>query len=345
MKLDVIGAVEACYASRADEGAWLDGILAALEPLDQGLGLYAQIFRWSPAGAWSLERSVVKGAFPAEALVEVASRNRVMPRDMLQRIYAPGVGYALRREPQLRQIGADLFRGAGMDDAVGAIASEPDGRSVLVAIPIRSGGRYLPPRTLHQLTLLSAHLGSGLRLRRALGVADGHGSAREAEAVLDPKGRALDAHGEAKERSGRERLSEAAHRMEQARGRLRRADPDEALRLWQGLVHGTWSLVDCYDADGKRYLIARRNEPGVTDPLALTPRERAVLAFAAMGHQNKYIAYLLGLPDATVSNCLAGAQRKLKVESRSELICRFAGVVRQRSDTPRSLAEPPRIAE
>jgi DNA-binding NarL/FixJ family response regulator len=108
--------------------------------------------------------------------------------------------------------------------------------------------------------------------------------------------------------------------MENARGRLRRSDPDEALLLWQGLVDGTWSLVDQHESDGKRYLLARRNAPDVRDPLALTPRERVVLAFAAMGHQNKFIAYLLGLPVSKVAGHLAGARRKLRVTSRAELI-------------------------
>src|SRR5512143_2854719 len=75
-----------------------------------------------------------------------------------------------------------------------------------------------------------------------------------------------------------------------ARRRVVRADPDEALQLWRGLVDGTWSLVDHHDTDGKRYLLARRNQPGVREPTALTQNERSVLAFAAMGHQNKYIA-------------------------------------------------------
>jgi DNA-binding CsgD family transcriptional regulator len=148
----------------------------------------------------------------------------------------------------------------------------------------------------------------------------------EAEAVLDPTGRALDATGEAKGRGARASLGEAVRLMEKARGGLRRAAPDEALRLWQGLVDGTWSLVEHHEADGKRYLLARRNHPGVREPTALTRQERSVLAFAAMGHQNKYIGYLLGISPSSVSVLLHSAQRKLGLASRATLIRTFAAV-------------------
>ena len=73
-------------------------------------------------------------------------------------------------------------------------------------------------------------------------------------------------------------------------------------------------------------MLARRNTPRVKDPKALTQRERAVVGFAAAGHQDKYIGYLLGLAPATVSGHLRSAQRKLGLASRIELIQRFATV-------------------
>jgi DNA-binding CsgD family transcriptional regulator len=60
---------------------------------------------------------------------------------------------------------------------------------------------------------------------------------------------------------------------------------------------------------------------------ALTRNERSVLAFAAMGHQNKYIAYLLGFSPSAVTSHLRSAQRKLGLSSRGDLIRTFARVV------------------
>lgn len=61
---------------------------------------------------------------------------------------------------------------------------------------------------------------------------------------------------------------------ERARGRLRRATPDEALRTWTALVRGHWTILEGVERDGKRLLFARRNPlgaPGLLD-LSCDPR-------------------------------------------------------------------------
>jgi len=40
-----------------------------------------------------------------------------------------------------------------------------------------------------------------------------------------------------------------------ARGALRKRDPEEALRLWQGLIRGRWTLIDWFDTDGRRFVL------------------------------------------------------------------------------------------
>jgi DNA-binding CsgD family transcriptional regulator len=80
------------------------------------------------------------------------------------------------------------------------------------------------------------------------------------------------------------------------------------------------SLVDHCERDGRRLVLARRNRPDVNDPKALAPRERDVLAYAALGHSNKYIGYMLGLAPSTVAEHLLRAERKLGVGSRGEVI-------------------------
>ena len=57
---------------------------------------------------------------------------------------------------------------------------------------------------------------------------------------------------------------------------------------------------------------------------ALTSRQRAVLAYAAMGHQNKLIGHLLGLSASAVSFHLESIRQKLGLASRAELVWRFA---------------------
>jgi hypothetical protein len=158
---------------------------------------------------------------------------------------------------------------------------------------------------------VAAHVAAGLRLRRKLHRAGSSHEALEPQAVLTPSGRVEHATGTASMPSARERLRTAALAADRARGPLRRKDPDEALQIWRGLVAGQWSLVDWFDTDGRRYVIAHENAPIAPDPRALTERERQVAGFAALGHSNKLIAYELGLSPSTVGVLLARAKKKV----------------------------------
>jgi DNA-binding NarL/FixJ family response regulator len=109
--------------------------------------------------------------------------------------------------------------------------------------------------------------------------------------------------------------------------RINRSDPGEAIRLWQWLAAGRRSLVDSFDSDGRRYLVAHRNDPDLAAPNALTLSERQIAGYAAMGHANKLIAYELGLSESTVATHLGSAVIKLGVRSRADLARLFAGTI------------------
>ncbi len=337
MTFDVIQAIEACYAgAHQPDAVWLKGVLESLRSLGADDG-FAEIFHFDAEGQRIVECRV-KGRAPLDAMfADMDEFAETAPRAEVRAHWAPvpPIDYALARaaraggeapalvarktaSSRLRDFGSSPYR-----DAVGIFSGDTDGRTVQISfgIPKASPAR-LPRRTQNQLTHFSAHLTSGARLRNAL-YRDQHTT----EAVLDPSGRIVEAEGLAQAKESRERLSDAARRIDRARGRLRRAQPDEALQLWQGLVDGTWSLVEQCESDGKRYIVARRNPPGVRDPKALTLAERSVLAFAAMGYQNKYIAYSLGYSPTAVVTRLRSAQRKLGLTSRAELIAWFAALV------------------
>jgi DNA-binding NarL/FixJ family response regulator len=88
---------------------------------------------------------------------------------------------------------------------------------------------------------------------------------------------------------------------------------------WRGLVAGRWSLVDHVDRDGKRFLVARKNDPDAPEASGLTLRERQVLAARARGLSLKLIAYDLGLSIAAVGKSLQVGMAKLGVSSDAEL--------------------------
>lgn len=336
MKLDCVKVLETGYARATGEETWLGSLAASLEPLAEGRGVLVSSFDFGASGQGL--RSLVPSADVPEPVARayrelflLASRG---PPALRQTLFAPppcvcrSSHRVARLEDGLRAQVARVFAGTGVRECLGVAAVEPDGTGLLVSVPCERE-ISLAPRTVHQLTLVAAHLCSATRLRS--GAAD-PSAGRDAtglpdvEAVLTPSGAVRHATGEATGVAARASLAEAVRSVERARGRLRRTDPEEALAIWSALFDGRWSIVECTESDGRRSLLARRNQPGVHDPKALAPAERHVLAYAAMGHSNKYIAYALGVATSTVSSRLATAIRKLGIRSRRDVIELFGGL-------------------
>jgi DNA-binding CsgD family transcriptional regulator len=141
--------------------------------------------------------------------------------------------------------------------------------------------------------------------------------------VLTPSGKLEHAEGEAKLEAARESLHSAVVTIEKARSRLRRSDPAAAISSWKGLVASRWSLIDEFETGGKRYVVAQRNDVRLQGLSALTDREIQAVAQAALGNNNKLIAYALGVTASTVSVLLHRAARKLGTTTRRELIAAY----------------------
>lgn len=77
-----------------------------------------------------------------------------------------------------------------------------------------------------------------------------------AEALVDPTRFVVsEATGDARGAEAATTIREAARLVDKARGPLRNQDPEEALRLWEGLVRGRWTLLDWFDTDGRRFVL------------------------------------------------------------------------------------------
>ena len=321
MKIDCIRVVEAGYAPAPTPEAWLSQLLEPFESLAIDHGVLAIAFDLQDARP-RLKELAPRG--PVSAAVAKAYRKlwdvvERGPAAIGQAVFAPppSVCWATNRGAGLPEsVRGEIrpfFAAAGMWDYLGVVAIEPRRSGICVSIPYAREVR-IPPRTIRQLTRLTAHLCSAMRLRSRAGSPEG------VEAVLDPSGRVQHAEGDARPAPVRASLAEAVRSVERARGRLRRTDPDEALAIWQALFDGRYSIVERSEADGRRFLLARRNEPSIEDPRALRPSERDVLAYAALGHSNKYIGYLLGIAPSTVATRLASGLRKMGLGSRREAI-------------------------
>ncbi len=328
MKPDLLRVVESAHDLGGQDRHWLQGVTDAVGPfLDDGYGAYGTFVDASrPARLRS--RVVVRwrghdaGAH-AIFLVNNRESNSAATGERAARAFRPTQSIATASET----LGAETFRAVvgdtvqvfpGCQDSAAVLALSPRGVGCLVTAPLSRTHRY--PRSAKQLwARLVAHVVAMQRLRCSLEAAAVR-RRDEGEAVLSPSGRVEHAEGPAQAVSARELLRAAAVESERARGRLRREDPATAVEMWRALVAGRWSIVDRFDRDGKRYLVAHQNEPDAIGPRTLTDRERQVVAFVAMGHSNKLVAYELGLSESAVGAYLCGARRKLGIRSRLDLV-------------------------
>lgn len=204
-------------------------------------------------------------------------------------------------------------------DSFNLIAVDATGRGcVLIANLAQVAPRLLTAGEVAFWGRLAAHLAAALRLRRRFRARNTAAALQDAEALIDGTGRVAHAAGRATAPRAREALREAARRLDAAR--TQRLDARERLSLWRALTAGRWSVCDAFDSDGRRFVIARPNEPSAPAGALLSERERQVVAEVALGRSNKLIGYELGISPSTVSAHLATASRKLQVRSRLELI-------------------------
>ncbi len=327
LRIDCLAVIEEAYAPALSDEAWLENLLAPFEPMALGSGVLARMFRIAPSWETRQVASASRGVTPerAAAFQRFFTEVERCPPIVARTLYAPPstvcwASHRIAKLPPSFLAGLRTCVGGSDDrDALGVVAIEPRGFGVHVRIPVARNAP-IPPRTFQQLTRVTAHLSSAIRLRALAGATTAGVDHPGVEAILDPGGRVRHATGPATSPAARAGLAAAVRGVERARGRLRRSDPDEALAIWTALFEGRWSLVEHVESDGRRLLLARRNEPGIRDPRALLPAERDVLAYAALGHSNKYIAYLLGAATSTVASRLGSALRKLGLSSRREAI-------------------------
>lgn len=319
----LVGVVEAAYRLETRRNAWLQGLADALGQLNRlGPGLMVYLYdasrpeRGVQISDWALNGL---GEDFARATVEL---NANTPPDEARQVYHRGITCATVSEilavqgllpsehPLISVVGKKL----GLDDCWGLSASNPNGRGVGVASPLPEV-TSMPEATRELWELVGVHLVTAFRLRSAI-----EEEASAAAAILKPDGTVLHAEGDAKSLAAREALQAATQRIDRARSQSVRQNSEVALSLWHALVQGRWSLVEREDADGKRFFVARRNEPRFDEPKVLTHRERQVVAFASQGDSVARISYALGFSEATIDALLQSSLDKLELDSPERLV-------------------------
>ena len=317
-----VALVETAYDLDSPASEWLGSLLRETQ---QALGVdlpsIATTFSMGPSGTVEFDEMQAVGGDSVIELFQAWQKH--IPGDVTRKLFRPGVVGTVsgltREDPGMLAAMQEYWGPVGIRDSFGITALDADGQGVVLNAGLPEP-EEVDTRTRELWEHVCVHVTAAHRLRRALATGAPRG-AEGGEAVLDASTMQVEhATGDARDATARERLRAAAISVDRARTQLRDSDPDTALAVWKGLVDGRWSLVDWFDTDGQRYMVARRNAPSVRDPRGLTPRERQVVAYTVLGESSKLIAYRLGLSESTISSTLNEALRKLGLSSRTQLV-------------------------
>ncbi len=372
--LGLIDVLDAVYALDRNDAAWLTGIARAIAPhIDTGLGTHAftatfaegrhslgvplvvggrpewcAIWRenwWEPlmrgADTASMNGMLSFGTVSSAQQLWHAVSNDVPTFDEHLRVLAGrGWAHAFVEHAARQSASERLF----YPDSLNLVARDPSGVSVaFVANRKRWVERSELVATKAKFAGVVRHVATAYRLRMRL--TRNPQEHTTPDAVLDPGGRVLHADHDARTRDVREALRRAARAIDRAHVGSNR---EQAVDLWRCLVAQRWTLVDRFESDGRRYLVAARNEPWETRR-DLSPRERQVLASVGCGLSNKEISYELALAESTVSTLVGRLARKLGTTTRVGMV-RFARAAEvalptrppESSGTPSAGSERPR---
>lgn len=323
-RASVVAVVKAAYRLDLDERSWLDSVAdAALPVFGAGAsGVQAYVFYVNADGRIAIGSSGGAGSLPRGVHVALRESHALSPNAHLLYGARPCatlsqyLGDAIETDPAVQAIIGPL----GVRDLRGIVGIDPTRHGVALAVPLSRRERM--PRSVAALgARVAAHLAAAHRLRRWLATAEPEARSLDAApAVFDERERAHHVAPEA--RSSLPALREAVRRRI-ALERVAAREPEAAVASWSVLVDGQWSLIDQFEADGRRYLVARRNDAAIDAGSAASERERQILGFAALGKPIKLMAYELGLSSSTVSHHLSRAMRRLGARHRGELAARL----------------------
>jgi len=330
---DLVSVIEAAYRLDGDDGTWLARLVdrSARAGLDRGLGtcgMFYELVGDRVRVSSPVARGTPPGSVEALRMLEAEVSSDITYQFIKDATAAVGgratcatMSSRLKMGKHVRELDVHqrFLAPLGIVDFISVAATEPAATAAashfgcLVGAPLPEVTGVKRPEAV-AWSRVAAHMAAGMRLRRARRTS----SPDEADAVLTPGGRVE--HAVDTGDGSIDALKEAAKAMARARGSSRHTDPPGAVEAWKALVSGRWTLLDHFDHDGKRYIVAVRNDPQVPAFSELSPREGQVVAYAAQGHSNKLIAYELGIAPSTVAMHLSTAGAKLGARSRVELI-------------------------
>ncbi len=322
---DWISLIEAGYNLEGNNSQWLKGLISHVSKI---------LNRGSEPVGWTFHCTPITfklGSFSegtSKALTYAARMSHALSTEKsLDLTYRTGVVIATASElvfprlPDMHKMFLNLLKGR-MEDLLVINCQSGMGSGVSIGMLLKQTSQ-VTVQERRRWPQVAAHIGAAVRLRGKIAQLSAIDSL-EVEAILDSGGRLHHAHESAKDQDIRENLRTIVRRIEQSRTQAGRENADAALNNWEGLVNGRWSIVDRFDSDGRRFIVAIKNDPAHPDLRGLTLRERQVAEYVGLGYASKQIAYTLGLSETAITNCTARVQSKLGLHSRAELVGFFA---------------------
>jgi DNA-binding CsgD family transcriptional regulator len=319
LQSDLLSIVEAVYAVEQPRAQWVEQLqAAAAEAFGSGVG---SVF-YDVSGEGLILDDIYAHGVPSEMLVDARADHanpdaipliRQAYRSVmceLQEVYTRG-------NPVYRA----RLQSFGIEDTLMINGLDASGLGVVSYLLSREKIELSPEARL-ACERVAVHIASAYRLLRKLNETSAP-SADTAAAVFSARGKLEDMR-EPLARAHVDDLKRALSARDWARGPGRREQPRKALATWKALVQGRWTLVDHFERDGKRYILAQENAPQVGRQVKLSEREQQVASLAALGRTNKVIAYELGIADSTVRVLLGRACARLGAETRDELIAKLS---------------------
>ena len=326
-----VALVEAAYDLEAGSTEWLPNLLRAGSTiLDLGQGCAATVWAGTSREGEPLVSQLHAENGPPDLAMRFARAAREVDPDLARATPAPrqpGVHTLTEARCSHPEVHRALTKHVGCKDMLTLWAMDPDLHGVGIHIPSATMIE-LSSKARQRWRMLSVHIAAAHRLRRRLGQAPRGIPVTQlpldAEAVLDPKRfSVVEAADHAKNNGTLDEIRKAAIQVDLARCRLQKSQTCEALRCWEQMVRGRWSMVDWFDADGRRFILALPNAPHIRDPRGLTDREYQVAAHVGAGESSKLIAYRLGVSRSRVSELLHRAMRKLNVRTTGQLVIKM----------------------
>jgi DNA-binding CsgD family transcriptional regulator len=320
---DIISVLDALYAVDHATDTWVAGVLEVAERfLGQGRGV--GVVRYDLSGDGPLRPVAIDGLGVSPDWVQVGldqHRDTALASD-IRSSYASVLSASARQQMSTITHASYLatMRRCRVADQWVINGVTPNGTGAALYLFAKAEIKFTAIQQ-KMLRALARHIGTAYRLQQRI---SRQPKLENVEEIFRPDGRIEHATAATESSATRHLLADAVSLRRWARGSAGRDAPAKALRAFGGLVNATWTLVDWFDRDGKRYVVACRNFASEIGIAALSVRESQVAMLARDGRSNKEIAYELRLAHSTVRVLLARAAVKLGTHSRAQLIRELA---------------------